>query len=126
MADVMLSIFVDPPIAIARLGGSTVPQDAYLWVESPDLRSDGETTIMPTWSLDILHDGSVAPTLPTELRFRDGALIRPVCPFFELSALVGSPGSAPDTSRETPVTPALLTAISTTTARCPEALFPAS
>jgi hypothetical protein len=110
MADVIQSIFIDPPIAIARLGGSTVPQDAYLWVESPDPRSDGETTVMPTWSLDVLPDGSVAPTLPTELRFRDGALIRPVCPFFELWARVGAPGSAPDTWRETPVTPALLSA----------------
>ena len=68
MADVIQSIFIDPPIAIARLGGSTVPQDAYLWVESPDPRSDGETTIVPTWSLDILSDGSVAPKLPTEDR----------------------------------------------------------
>ena len=108
MADVIQSIFIDPPIAIARVGGSTVPQDAYLWVESPDPRSDGETTIVPTWSLDILPDGSVSPTLPTELRFRDGALIRPVCPFFELWALVGAPGSAPSTWRETPITPALL------------------
>ena len=110
MADVIQAIFIDPPIAIARLGGSTVPQDAHLWVESPDPRSDGETTIVPAWSLDILPDGSVSPTLPTELRFRDGALIRPVCPFFELWALVGAPGSAPDTWRETPVTPALLSA----------------
>ena len=108
MADVIQSIFIDPPIAIARVGGSTVPQDAYLWVESPDPRSDGETTIMPTWSLDVLPDGSVSPTLATELRFRDGALIRPVCPFFELWALVGASGSTPDTWRETPVTPTLL------------------
>jgi hypothetical protein len=108
MADVIQSIFVDPPIAIARLGGSTAPQAAYLWVESPDPRSDGETTIVPTWSLDILPDGSVSPTLPPDLQFRDGALIRPVCPFFELRALVGAPGSAPGTWRETPVTPALL------------------
>jgi hypothetical protein len=108
MADVIQSIFIDPPIAIARVGGSTVPQDAYLWVESPDPRSDGETTIVPTWSLEILSDGSVSPNLPTELRLRDGALIRPVCPFFELWAMVGAPGSAQDTWRETPVTPALL------------------
>jgi hypothetical protein len=108
MADVIQSIFIDPPIAVARLGGSTVPQDAYLWVESPDPRSDGETTIVPTWSLEILPDGSVSPTLPTELRFRDGALIRPVCPFFELWALMGEPGSAPATWHEAPVTPALL------------------
>jgi hypothetical protein len=109
MADVIQSIFIDPPIAIARVGGSTTPLDAYIWAESSDPRSDGETTIVPTWSLDILPDGSVSPTLPTELRFRDGALIRPVCPFFELWALVGAPGSAPSTWRETPITPAFLT-----------------
>jgi hypothetical protein len=108
MADVIQSIFIDPPIAIARVGGSTVPQDAYVWVESPDPRSDGETTIVPTWSLDILPDGSVSPSLPTELRFRDGALIRPVCPFFELWAMVGAPGSAPGTWRAVPITAALL------------------
>jgi hypothetical protein len=108
MVDVIQSIFIDPPIAIARVGGSTVPQNAYLWAESPDPRSDGETTIIPTWSLDVLPDGSVSPTLPTELQFRDGALIRPVCPFFELWALVGAPGSAPSTWREAPITPTLL------------------
>jgi hypothetical protein len=108
MADAIQSIFIEPPIAIARLGGSTVPQAAYLWVESPDPRSDGETTIIPAWSLDVLPDGSVLPTLPLDVQFRDGALIRPVCPFFELRALVGAPGSAPNTWREMPVTPALL------------------
>jgi hypothetical protein len=108
MTDVIQSIFIDPPIAIARLGGSTVPQDAYLWVESPDPRSDGETTIVPAWSLEVGSGGTVLPKLPTELQFRDGALIRPVCPFFELWALMGAPGSAPDTWRGVPVTPALL------------------
>ena len=57
------SIFIEPPIAIARVGGSTVPQAAYLWVESPDPRSDGETTIIPAWSLDVLPDGSVSPVV---------------------------------------------------------------
>src|ERR1700752_4470614 len=99
MADLIQSIFIVPPIAVARLGGSTVPQDAYLWVESPDPRLDGETTVAPTWSLDVGPGGFVSPRLPTALQFRDGALIRPVCPFFELWALVGAAGSAPDTWR---------------------------
>ena len=77
-------------------------------MESPDPRTDGETTIVPTWSLDILPDASVSPTLPTELRFRDGVLIRPVCPFFELWAMVGAPGSAANTWRAVPLTPTLL------------------
>lgn len=109
MADALQAIFINPPIAIARVGGSTVPQDAYLWIESPDPRSDGETTLMPTWSLTVLPDASIEPTQPTELRFRDGALIRPVCPFFEIRALLGEPGSAPETWRDVPLTPALLT-----------------
>jgi hypothetical protein len=109
MAEALQGIFIDPPIAVARLGGSTVPQDAYLWIESPDPRSDGETTLMPTWSLTVLPDGSVEPTQPTELRFRDGALIRPVCPFFEIRALLGEPGSLPQTWHDVPLTPALLT-----------------
>jgi len=37
------------------------------------------------------------PIKPTELVFRDGALIRPVCPFFEFWAMVGEPGSQPST-----------------------------
>jgi hypothetical protein len=109
MAEVMQTIFLTPPIAIARLGGSTAPQDAYIWVQSPNPRSSGETTIAPDWSLTVQADGTVEPVKPTALQFRDGALIRPVCPFFELWAFVGEPGSAPATWKEVPVTPALLT-----------------
>jgi hypothetical protein len=29
MPETIRSVFLDPPIAIARLGGGTVPQDAY-------------------------------------------------------------------------------------------------
>lgn len=109
MADVIQAIFITPPIAIARLGGGSTPQNSYKWVESPNPRSSGETTIAPDWSLTVQADGTVEPMMPTSLQFRDGALIRPVCPFFELWALVGEPGSAPATWREAPVTPALLT-----------------
>lgn len=108
MSPVIRSIFIDPPIAIARLGGSNTPQDAYLWVESPDPRSDGETTIAPTWSLTVLADGSVEPHKPDAIALRDGPLIRPVCPFFEIWALLGEPGSAPETWTEAQLTPALL------------------
>jgi len=102
------SIFIDPPIAIARLGGSTVPQDAYCWIESVNPRTDGETVIAPAWSLDVLPDGSVEPRLPSTIRLRDGDLIRPVAPFFEVWALVGEDGSPASTWREVPVTPVLL------------------
>jgi hypothetical protein len=108
MAEVIRSIFLNPPIAIARLGGSTIPQDAYAWVEAPDPRGDGETTIAPTWSLNVLPDGSVIPVLPTELIFRDGDLIRPVCPFFEVWAVIDDDANTASNGREVPLTPALL------------------
>jgi len=108
MAEVIRSIFINPPIAIARLGGSSVPQDAYGWVETADPRADGETTIAPMWSLNVLPDGSLDPVLPTELRFRDGDLIRPVCPFLEVWAVTGDDGDPAGGGRETPLTPALL------------------
>ena len=114
MAEIIQKIFITPAIAIARLGGSTTPQDAYKWVASPNPRSDGETAIAPDWSLTVQADGTVEPFKPTSLQFRDGALIRPVCPFFELWALMGEPNSAPATWREVRVTPALLTAQGTT------------
>jgi hypothetical protein len=97
-----------PALSIARLGGSTSPQDAFRWVESPNPRSPGETAVAPDWSLMVQADGSVAPFMPQNLTFRDGALIRPVCPFIELWARLGEPGSAPSTWREAPLTPALL------------------
>ena len=108
MAPTIQSLFINPPIAVARLGGSTVPQDAYLWVESPDPRADGETAIVPTWSFTIRADGSAAVSMPTELVLRDGALIRPVCPFLEVWARVGEDGSDPATWREMPLTASLL------------------
>lgn len=108
MAEIIQAIFITPPIAVARLGGSTTPQNAFNWVESPNPRSSGETTVAPDWSLAVQPDGTVEPFMPKVLQFRDGAMIRPVCPFFELWALMGEPGSARETWRETPLTPALL------------------
>ena len=108
MAETIQNLFINPPIAIARLGGSTTPQKAYRWVQSPNPRSNGETTIEPDWSLDVQSDGTVEPVLPTSLPLRDGGLIRPVCPFFELWASVGEPGSVSATWKDVPVTPDLL------------------
>jgi len=106
VAATVRSIFINPPIAIARLGGSSVPQDAYLWVKSLDPRTDGETALFPTWSLTVRADGSALPSVPTELILRDGALVRPVCPFLEVWAILGEDGSSPDSWREVPLTTA--------------------
>lgn len=101
-------IFITPPIAIARLGGSTTPQSSYRWVQAPNPHSTGETTIAPDWTLEMRSDGSVEPVLPDSFQFRDGGLIRPVCPFLELWASVGDKGSAPGKWKDVPVTPDLL------------------
>ena len=83
MAHAIRSIFVSRPVAISRLGRNTVPQDVCARVEAPDPRTDGETTIVPIWSLNVLPAGSVDPVLPTELTFHDEDLSRPVCPVFD-------------------------------------------
>jgi len=108
MAEQILGLFCDPPIVIARLGGSTTPLDCCVWEEPPNPRSDGATVLVPDWSLNVLPDGSVEPLKPDAIRFRDGPLIRPVCPFIEIWARLGEPGSDPSTWRDAPLTPSLL------------------
>jgi hypothetical protein len=108
MAEIIQQIYCDPPIVIARLGGSTTPVVAYGWEESADPRSDGDTVIRADWSLDIRPDGSGRPFKPDAVQLRDGNLIRPVCPFIEIWARLGEPGSAKTTWRDAPLTEALL------------------
>jgi hypothetical protein len=110
MADLIQAIFVTPGLAFARLGGSSTPLSAYDWIDTQAPRADGETTIAPTWTLAVQPDGSPQPFLPESVGFRDGDLIRPVAPFYEIWARVGDAGSAPTTWREIPLTPALLQA----------------
>jgi len=104
MASKIQGLFIDPPIAIARLGASTKPVDCFLWQDAADPHL--QTVVAPTWTLDVEADGSVWPRMPDQLRFRDGNLIRPVAPFFEVWALVAVDGSSKLT--ETPLTPTLL------------------
>ena len=111
MAEIIQQLFCDPPIAIARVGGSTTPLVAYTWAQPPSPRADGETVALPVWSLAVLPDGSADPFLPDSIRFRDGNLIRPVCPFVEVWARLGEPGSNPSTWRDAPLTPALLAGV---------------
>ena len=43
-------------------------------------------SIKPAVSLRVMGDGSVRPFVPNVIQFRDGDLLRPVAPFFELWA----------------------------------------
>ncbi|MFZ6780177.1 hypothetical protein ACO0LD_25370 [Undibacterium sp. Ji83W] len=108
MSAIIQAIFINPPMAIARLGGSSTPQEAFQWIQNPAPRANAETVIAPDWSLRILPDSSVEPFMPTELSLRDGELIRPVAPFFEIWAKMGEPGSAESSWTDAPLTPALL------------------
>lgn len=108
MPDRICALFCVPPIAVARLGGSTTPMAAYRWEAPTNPRTQGETVIVPDWSLEVLADGSIDPVKPSELRFRDGDLIRPVCPFIEVWARVGDPTQPSTTWRPEPLTDALL------------------
>jgi hypothetical protein len=101
-------IYIDPPIAIARLGGSLTPLEAYRWVDSPDPRAAGQTAIEADWSLRVRPDATLEPYRPAELLFRDDGLIRPVCPFFELHVLLGDPKADPSTWVSAPLTHELL------------------
>jgi len=108
MAKIIQEIFCEPSIVIARLGGSSTPMAAYKWTVSADPRNEDDTIIEPDWSFDILTDGSIRPVMPDEVRFRDGALIRPICPFIEVWARFGEAGSDPSTWSEAPLTEAAL------------------
>jgi hypothetical protein len=96
-----------PPIAVARMGGSSTPMQAFTWAPG-DPHAIFETRARPTWTLVVAADGSVVPELPDALVVRDGPLLRPVAPFLELWALTGD--GEPAELRAVPVTPALLAA----------------
>jgi hypothetical protein len=106
-ADTIRRLFFTPPIAIARLGGSSTPLEAFGWGPG-DPHTIGETRIRPAWSFNVDALGTVTAFLPTELHLRDGALQRPVAPFLELWALTGDGPAA--SWVPTAVTPALLAA----------------
>lgn len=110
MGERICALFCVPPISIARLGGSTAPVSAYAWANPANPRTDGQTVVAPAWSLGIGPDGVQAPFMPESIGFRDGALLRPVCPFIEIWARVGDPDAAPATWRDARLTPALLAA----------------
>jgi hypothetical protein len=87
MAQIEQILFL-PPMAVARLGGSDSPLEAFTWAEDPSLHGAGLTVITPTMTLAVQSDGSVRPNLPDTITFRDGNLYRPAAPFLELWAIV--------------------------------------
>ena len=87
MSDVVIqSIFFQPPLAIARIGGSPAPLDAFVWDSDKSIHGANRTVIRPAVTLKVLADGTLRPYLPNVIQFRDGDALRPVAPFFELWA----------------------------------------
>jgi hypothetical protein len=81
----ILELRILPPLAVARLGSSPEPLENYdLVVEDPL----GHRVIRPTETLRVdPATGEIAEAYtPHEIRFRDGARIRPVAPFLEVFA----------------------------------------
>lgn len=79
------ALYLDPPLAFARLGRSSTPCESFHWGPN-DLRprGTGKTTILPAETLLVAEDGTVSAAGPTEVSFKDASGFRPVCPFFEL------------------------------------------
>jgi hypothetical protein len=77
-------LFIAPPISIARLGASPTPMESFGWVEDAAQFGAGQTMIRPEPSIEVSSNGSQTVYVPAQIRFRDGDLIRPVCPFLEL------------------------------------------
>lgn len=104
----LLEIYMLPPAAIARLGGSSRPLDNYEWRTDPSIHGGAATVIEPATTLDVADDGSVAAFRPATIRFRDGKELRPVAPFFEIWARLQAGSDEAAAPREVPLTATLL------------------
>jgi hypothetical protein len=99
------------PLAFARGGSSPNPLDAFDWA-APDLSpgGSGRTRVVPADTLLVDPETGEVSLKPaasiTEILFKDGERIRPVCPFFELHGQWKANGER----HEGPVTPAILAA----------------
>jgi hypothetical protein len=87
----IVGLLVHPPMAVARLGSSGTPLEAFEWFTARGPHSLNQTLLRPAVSFEILPDSSIRPYLPGEVRFKeDDGAIRPVAPFFELWAEIQS------------------------------------
>jgi hypothetical protein len=83
----ILRIWLQQPLAFARVGRSPTPLPAFRWTE-PDVRprGTGKTAIMPSPAFEVDRcTGEMQRMADQQLTlFKDKDGIRPVCPFFEL------------------------------------------
>ncbi len=103
----IVGLFFHPPMAVARLGSSDTPLEAFHWHTARGAHSLNQTLLRPAVSFEVMPDSSIRPYLPGEVRFKDDdGAIRPVAPFFELWAEVQS--VVDGKCHQEPLTPALL------------------
>lgn len=98
------NIYFRPPLAIARLGGSSRPLDNFEYRDDPTIHGAARTVIEPPVTLEVIEDGSLRPYRPSSIQFRDGDLLRPIAPFFELWATIQDVGGV----KNVPLTATLL------------------
>lgn len=109
----VIGIFLDPPMAIARVGGSDKPMDAYDWQVDENPHRGVQTHIVPALSLipqSERGDGHwphrLVARMPDRITFKDRAgRVKPVAPFFELWATLQDPDGS---TVAVPVTAAFL------------------
>jgi hypothetical protein len=83
----LVSVFFNPPMAIARVGASPTPMVSFEWRPATTAHGGTQTVIEPALSFEVTPEGSLQPFMPDEIRFKDeDGAIRPVAPFFELWA----------------------------------------
>src|ERR1700722_8702690 len=81
------ALWIYPPLAFARLGGSDIPLESFAWGEDDTTpHGTGKTTIAPATTFEVADDSTLSSYLPDNIRFKDAQGFRPVCPFFELHA----------------------------------------
>lgn len=94
-------------MAVARVGASPTPLDAFDWRTSQAAHGGMQTVIEPAISFRVLPDATLEPFIPDAIRFKDDdGAVRPVAPFFELWGRFQSPTDG--SVEELPLTPALL------------------
>lgn len=103
----LLGIQFNPPMAIARVGASPTPLDAFEWGVGDTAHGGTLTVLKPAISFRVDEQGRVHPFLPEVIRFKDdtGAIL-PVAPFLELWATLQQPSDG--SVEEVPLTTAVL------------------
>lgn len=83
----LVGLFFTPPMAIARVGASPTPLEAFDWSISRAAHGGVMTVVEPALTFRVKEDATLEPYLPQAIHFKDAdGSVRPVAPFLELWA----------------------------------------